>query len=49
MLWQLTPGEKTANSLTFDVVSSAYWLEDFKYADQYEATTHADAAVAEEE
>ena len=49
MLWQLTPGEKTANSLIFDVVSSAYWLEDFKYADQYEATTHADAAVAEEE
>ena len=49
MLWQLTPGEKTANSVTFDVVSSAYWLEDFKYADTYQASTHADAVVAEEE
>ena len=49
MLWQLTPGEKTTNSVTFDVVSSAYWLEDFKYADTYQASTHADAVVAEEE
>ena len=49
MLWQLTITEKTANSITFDVVSSAYWLEDFKYADTYEAPTHADAVVAEEE
>ena len=49
MLWQLTATEKTANSITFDVVSSAYWLEDFKYADTYEAPTHADAVVAEEE
>ena len=49
MLWQLTVTEKTANSITFDVVSSAYWLEDFKYADTYEAPTHADAVVAEEE
>lgn len=49
MLWQLTEKEKTANSITFDVVSSAYWLEDFKYADTYEASTHADAEVAAEE
>ena len=49
MLWQLSTVEKTANSITFDVVSSAYWLEDFKYADTYEAPTHADAVVAEEE
>jgi hypothetical protein len=48
MLWQLTTKEKTDNSITFDVVSSAYWLEDFKYADTYEAPTHADAVVAEE-
>jgi len=49
MLWQLSTTEKTATSITFDVVSSAYWLEDFKYADTYEASTHADAVVAEEE
>ena len=38
VLWQRTPGEKTADSVVFDVVSSAYWLEEFKYADSYEAT-----------
>ena len=37
ILWQLTPSEKTATSVVFDVVSSDYWLEDFKYADTYEA------------
>jgi hypothetical protein len=49
ILWQLTPGEKTANSVVFDVVGSANWLEDFKYADVYEASTHADEATATEE
>ena len=49
MLWQLATVEKTATSITFDVVSSAYWLEDFKYADTYQAPTHADAVAAEEE
>ena len=49
ILWQLTPGEKTANSVVFDVVGSANWLEEFKYADSYEATTHADAIAAPEE
>ena len=48
MLWQLTTKEKTTDSITFDVVSSAYWLEDFKYADTYEAATHADAVATEE-
>ncbi len=37
ILWQLTPSEKTATSVVFDVVSSDYWLEEFKYADTYEA------------
>ncbi|GAA3982859.1 hypothetical protein [Hymenobacter antarcticus] len=49
MLWQLTEKGKTATSITFDVVSSAYWLEDFKYADTYEAATHADTVAVEEE
>ncbi|MBO2008972.1 hypothetical protein [Hymenobacter negativus] len=48
MLWQLTTKDKTADSITFDVVSSAYWLEDFKYADTYEAPTHADTPAVEE-
>lgn len=38
ILWQLTPSEKTATSVVFDIISSDYWLEDFKYADTYEAT-----------
>ncbi len=48
IIWQLTAGEKTADSIVFDVVSSAYWLEEFKYADTYEAPTHADVVVVEE-
>ncbi|MFD2786798.1 hypothetical protein [Hymenobacter rubripertinctus] len=47
IIWQLTPSQRTADSLVFDVVSSAYWLDDFKYADTYEATTQAEE-VAEE-
>lgn len=45
ILWQITPSDQTANSVVFDVISSDYWLEDFKYADTYEAPTHADAAA----
>ena len=37
ILWQLAPSEKTATSVVYDVVSSDYWLEDFKYADTYQA------------
>jgi hypothetical protein len=43
ILWQFTPGEKTATSIVYDIVSSDYWLEDFKYADTYEATLPAAA------
>ncbi|MCR5887010.1 hypothetical protein LRS06_04300 [Hymenobacter sp. J193] len=43
ILWQLTPANKQTSSVVFTVVSSAYWLDDFKYADSYQATTHADA------
>jgi hypothetical protein len=45
MIWQLSTSQQTDNSVVFEVVSSAYWLEEFKYADVYEAATHADAAV----
>lgn len=47
IIWELRAVEKTTDSITFDVVSSAYWLEDFKYADTYPAPTHADT-VGEE-
>ena len=49
ILWQVTTSKKDANSVTFDVVSSTNWLEDFKYTDVYEATTHADEVAANEE
>ena len=49
ILWELRAVAKTADSVTFDVVSSAYWLEDFKYADTYSAPTHADAPGEEAE
>ena len=42
ILWQLTSNEKTADSVVFDVISSDYWLEEFKYADTYEATLPAE-------
>ena len=38
ILWQLAPSDQTANSVVYDLISSDYWLEDFKYADTYEAT-----------
>ncbi|WP_210520417.1 hypothetical protein [Hymenobacter terricola] len=49
IIWQLKADKTAGNSVTFDVVSSANWLEDFKYADVYEATTHADEVAVEEE
>jgi hypothetical protein len=41
ILWQFTASEKTDTSVVYDVVSSDYWLEDFKFADTYEATLPA--------
>jgi len=38
ILWQFTPSEKSADSVVYDIISSDYWLEDFKFADTYEAT-----------
>jgi hypothetical protein len=38
ILWQFTPSEKTPTSVVYDIISSDYWLEEFKYADTYEAT-----------
>ena len=41
ILWQVRQVEKAPGSLTFDIISSSYWLEDIKYADTYEATLPA--------
>ncbi|GLU54315.1 hypothetical protein [Dyadobacter frigoris] len=49
IIWELKTIEKKTNEITFDIVSSAYWLDDIKYADNYEATSHPDILVSEEE
>jgi len=47
IIWQLKTVSKTDKTVVLDVVSSAYWLDDFKYADTYEATTQADVTTEE--
>ncbi|GAA4018597.1 hypothetical protein GCM10022408_35500 [Hymenobacter fastidiosus] len=49
IIWQLRQVSAADQSILFEVVSSAYWLDDFKYADSYEATTQAEEVVAEAE
>lgn len=48
IIWRSDNVGKGDNHLVFDVVGSAYWLEDFKYADSYVAQTQADSVQAEE-
>jgi hypothetical protein len=48
ILWQLNVVSKTETSVTYDIVSSAYWLDEIKYADSYDAEAHADAAPDED-
>ncbi len=48
IIWQMQTLKQEAGSRVLEVVSSAYWLDDFKYADTYEATTQAETVVAEE-
>lgn len=48
IIWQLQPIKREEKTAVFEVVSSAYWLDDFKYADSYEGTTQEDALVEEE-
>jgi hypothetical protein len=47
ILWRLDTIEKANNYVIFDIVSSAYWLEDFKYANSYVAQTQADSIYEE--
>jgi hypothetical protein len=47
ILWQLNTITSEADSVTYEVVSSSYWLDEIKYADSYEAESHADIAAEE--
>jgi hypothetical protein len=47
ILWRLDIIEKGNNYVIFDIISSAYWLEDFKYANSYNAQTQADSILEE--
>ncbi|MDQ6476934.1 hypothetical protein [Dyadobacter sp. LHD-138] len=49
IIWKLDVPEKSANAMVFDIVSSAYWLDDIKYANNYEASSHTDIAAENEE
>ncbi len=49
IIWQLNVIKKEAKEIVFEVISSAYWLEDFKYADTYQATAHADSMNEQEQ
>ncbi|UOQ55252.1 hypothetical protein [Hymenobacter cellulosivorans] len=48
IIWQLRTIRQEATTLVLEVVGSAYWLDDFKYADTYEAFTQADAVMEAE-
>lgn len=49
ILWQLNTVAKDSASVTYEVVSSTYWLDEIKYADSYEASAHADEPEVEED
>jgi len=49
IIWQLHPVKREDKTAIFEVVSSTYWLDDFKYADSYEGTTQEDVLVEAEE
>jgi hypothetical protein len=48
ILWRLTTLEQDDSHRVFEMVSSAYWLEEFKYAESYQAPTQADRLAQEE-
>ncbi len=42
IIWQLTIDKNGDKELVFNVISSSYWFHDFKYANTFEGTSHAD-------
>ncbi|MCF2487382.1 hypothetical protein [Dyadobacter sp. CY347] len=49
IIWQLSEVSRNETSVTYDIVSSSYWLDEIKYADSYDAEAHADKFEDEEE
>ncbi|WP_215235475.1 hypothetical protein [Dyadobacter linearis] len=47
ILWKLETISRDEKSVTYDIVSSSYWLDEIKYADTYQAEVIA--SVAEED
>jgi hypothetical protein len=48
IIWRLDIIEKGNSHVIFEIIGSAYWLEDFKYADSYVGQTQADRLPEEE-
>lgn len=48
ILWQLNLVSRSETAVTYDIVSSEYWLGDIKYTDSYEAEAHADVVEDED-
>jgi hypothetical protein len=42
IVWQLKIEANGDHEMIFDIISSSYWFQDFKYVGAYEASTHAD-------
>lgn len=42
IIWQLKTEKIDDNQLIFDVISSSYWFDDFKFVDAFEAKIHTD-------
>lgn len=49
IIWQLNMISKTDQEIVYEIVSSTYWLEEIKYANEYEASSHADSPAEEED
>ena len=42
IIWQLNEVETQNKMMTFEIISSSYWFQDFKYVGVYEGDSHAD-------
>ncbi|MCE7064995.1 hypothetical protein [Dyadobacter sp. CY326] len=49
ILWKLNEVSKSESSVTYDIVSSAYWLDEVKYVDAFEVNVEADLTEDETE
>ena len=49
IIWQIKKIKEENASVTYEVISSAYWFHDLKFVNSFEAATHKDEEVEEEE